>query len=139
MRVVLDTNVVVSGLLWGGAPRRLLDAARARRLELCVSSVLLAELADVLSRRHLAAVIAPHETGPEQLMQGYAMLAELVIPASVAATALRDPDDNDVLACASAARADLIVSGDSDLLVLKEHDGISIVKPAEALARIEAA
>ena len=50
MRAVTDTNVVVSGLLWQGRPRQLLDAARSGRVEVFTSRLLLAELEDVLSR-----------------------------------------------------------------------------------------
>ncbi len=54
MRIVLDTNVVVSALLWGGTPYRLIQAAVGNTLTLCTSPELLAELHDVLTRRHLA-------------------------------------------------------------------------------------
>ena len=50
MRIVADTNTVLSGLLWQGAPRRLLDLARERKITLCTSLVLLAELAEVMTR-----------------------------------------------------------------------------------------
>ena len=70
------------------------------------------------------------------LVLRYAELAQLVRPASIAAVVLRDPDDDHVLACALAANADLIVSGDGDLLALKEYQGISIVTAAEALKRL---
>ena len=53
MRVVVDTNTIVSGLFWHGAPRRVLDAARTGRIQLFTSPVLLAELEDVLSRKNL--------------------------------------------------------------------------------------
>jgi len=59
-----------------------------------------------------------------------------VCPASIAPVVLADPDDDHVLACALAAKADLIVSGDSDLLKLKTYRGIAIVGAAEALTRL---
>ena len=111
VRVVLDTNVVISGLLWRAAPRQVLDAARDKRLTLHTSSVLLDELADVLSRPHLASVIAANHASPEFLMQRYAMLAHLVIPAQTARIVTADIDDDAVIACALAAQADWIVSG----------------------------
>ena len=59
MRFVLDTNLLVSGLLWGGGfPRQLIDAAKAGQFELCTSEVLLAELLDVLSREKFAQRLA---------------------------------------------------------------------------------
>ena len=119
MRAVLDTNVVVSGLLWRAAPRQVLDAARDKRLSLHTSSVLLDELADVLSRPHLARAIAANHASPAFLMQRYAMLAQLMIPAQIARVVPADIDDDAVLACALAAQADLIISGNAHLLNLK--------------------
>lgn len=136
MRAVLDTNVVVSGLIWRNTPRLILDAARDRRITLCTSSVLLAELADVLGRSHLAAAIAASRTSPEFLMQRYALLAQRVVPAEIEPTVIADPDDDAVLACALAAQVDLVVSGDPHLLNLKHFQRIPIITPAEALERI---
>lgn len=58
MRLVLDTNVVASALLWGGTPRRLLRAGREKRIELLTSLPLLAELTDILGRRKFEKKIA---------------------------------------------------------------------------------
>lgn len=60
------------------------------------------------------------------------MVSPPVVPRVVA----RDPDDDHVLACAIVASADLIVSGDRDLLELNSYQGIPVLKPADALARI---
>jgi putative PIN family toxin of toxin-antitoxin system len=136
VRAVLDTNIVVSGLLWRAAPRQVLDAARDKRISLHTSSVLLDELAEVLSRSHLASVIAANRASPAFLMQRYAMLAQTVIPAQTARVVAKDIDDDAVIACALAAQADLIVSGDAHLLNLKSFHGMPIVTATEALARI---
>lgn len=136
MRVVLDTNLVVSGLIWRGSPRQVLDAARNEIITLYTSSVLLEELADVLSRGHLAPAIAANQATPEFLMQRYAMLARLVFPEPIERAVPKDLDDDTVIACALAARAELIVSGDHHLLELKEYQGIPIVNAAEALSRL---
>ena len=95
--------------------------------------MLLDELAEVLSRPHLAAVIAAHNASPAFLMQRYAMLAQLVIPAQTAPVVAADMDDDTVIACALAAQADLIVSGDAHLLNLKHYQGMRILSPAEAV------
>ena len=133
VRAVLDTSVVVSGLLWRAAPRQVLDAARDKRLTLHTSGVLLDELAEVLSRPHLASVIAANHTSPEFLMQRYAMLAQLVIPAQTARVVGADIDDDAVIACALAAQADLIISGDAHLLNLKHYQNMRIIDAAEAV------
>jgi len=66
----------------------------------------------------------------------YAELAQLVNPAPIPPVVLRDPDDDHVLVCALAARVDLVVSGDPDLLELKEYQGIPIVTASRALDRL---
>lgn len=136
VRIVLDTNVVVSGLLWSGSPSRLLEALRAGQASAFTSSALLDELADVLTREHLAPIFAKHNTTAELLVQGYTLLATAVPLATIQAVVVADPDDDVVIATAVAAHADLIVSGDRKVLALKHHQGIPILTPAECLRRI---
>ena len=138
MRFVLDTNTVISGLLWKGTEHRLLAAAGERSdIVLYASPWLLAELADVLSRSKLAQAVAASSLSPEALMSRYLDVVLVVAPADIAPVVRTDPDDDQVLACALAARADLIVSGDPDLRNLKSYQGIPIVAAAEGLMRIE--
>ena len=70
------------------------------------------------------------------VFDGYAALVTLVTPAAIAPTITRDPADDQVLATALAARADLIVSGDAHLLDLARFQGIEIVTAASAVVRI---
>ncbi len=135
MRLVLDTNTVVSGLLWDNAPSKLIDAALGGRIELFTSRALLLELADVLPRAKFAKRAAASQFTIEQLITRYAVLARSVEPAIISLVS-PDPDDDHVLACALAAQVDLIVSGDADLCNLKQYHRIPIVTPAEALNRI---
>ena len=135
MRLVLDTNTVVSGLLWDKAPSQLIDAGLQGHIELYTSQALLLELEDVLPRRKLARRVAASGLSIAQLVARYALLAQSVLPAVIARTSA-DPDDDHVLACALAAKADLIVSGDHDLLNLKTYQRIPIVEAAEALMRL---
>lgn len=132
MRLVLDTNIVASGLLWNGLPAQLIDAARADEIEIFTSRVLLAELTRILCRAKFAKTIAASGLPLDELVLSYAELATLVTPEPIPATVLNDPDDDHVLACALAAKADLIVSGDRDLLALKSFREIPIVTAAEA-------
>lgn len=136
MRVVADTNTVVSGLLWHGAPRQVLDAARDDVIELFTSTILLAELDDVLHRKKFAQRLALVNVTPRELVFGYASLATITEPAAVSPVVLADPDDDAVLACASGAQAEVIVSGDSHLLSLKDYKEIHILTAAELLTRI---
>lgn len=137
MRLVLDTNVVLSGLLWRSHPRHLLDLAKEGTVSLYTSSALLDELADVLSREKWMAMLATRQTHAAFLMQRYGVLANLVRPNDIGRVVPNDPDDDAVIACALAARADLIVSGDKHLHSLGgEYNGIPIVTAAQAVQRI---
>ncbi len=138
MRVVLDTNVVASGLLWNGVPAQLIDAGQAVRIELFTSRALLAELTRIFRRPKFAKIIGAGNVTVDDLVLGYAEIAVEVIPARMMPVITVDPDDDHVLACALAAQADLIVSGDSDLLNLKRYQNIDIVTAGDALSRIMA-
>ena len=101
MRLVLDTNIVVSGLLWDGAPRRLLRAADGARVLLFTSTPLLEELSVVLSRTKFDKLIAALCFSSQQLVGSYADRAEIVRPAAVPRLA-PDPDDDVVIGTALA-------------------------------------
>ena len=130
-RVVLDTNVIVSGIGWGGTPAAILDAVSDGQLVLVTSAPLLAELRRVLEYPRLAKVI-----------QGGAQLADLVAASGVVVaptrtlTVVSDDDDNRVLEAAIEGAADYIVSGDTDLLDLGSFRGIPILTPAEFAAAV---
>ncbi len=139
MRLVLDTNIVASGLFWGGNPAQLLDAAQLGEIEIFTSRPLLAELASILPRSNFAKAIAASGLSIEDLVLGYAELATVVEPAQIAPTIEADSDDDQVLACALAAHADVIVSGDKHLHTLGgQYQGIRIIRPADAVAMLEA-
>ena len=133
MRVVADTNTVISALLWRGSPYRLFQAINEDWVSFYTSRVLLDEFARVLTRRKFAKAIREASETYESLISHYQELAILVRPARLTARISRDTDDDHVLACAMAARADFIVSGDSDLLDLKVYRAIPIVSAAQAL------
>ena len=127
MNIVLDTNTVISGLFWKGAPRQVLDLARSGTFTLFTSPDLLAELADVLERQKFSMRLMQANTGMEELVWGCASLAITVRPHKIAPIIEADPDDDKVLACAKAANVDIIASGDAHLLDLKEYEGIKIM------------
>ncbi len=136
MRLVLDTNAAVSGLLWHGNPGKLIDAAQAGSLILCASAPLLAELYGVLGREKFAKHLQVRGLTATQIFEGCAALITAVVPAIIPPAIIDDPDDDAVLACAVAAKADLVVSGDPHLVKLEQYEGIPIVAPAEAVKRL---
>lgn len=136
MRAVIDTNVLVSGLFWHGAPHALLAQVRAGTLGLVSSPALLAELAEVIGRTKFDAILTRSDTSRERTLAEVRQLAEMIEPPPLPQPVCRDPDDDVVLALAVAAQADMIVSGDDDLLALGDYQGIPIIAPAQALQRI---
>lgn len=134
MRIVLDTNVVTSALLWRGIPYQLLQAIRLRsNLKLYSSAALLEELADVLTRRSLSKQLAAVGKQAADVLLDYTLAVQIIEAAPLSAPVCRDPDDDDVLALALAAQADWIVSGDQDLLVLGHFEAIPILTARQAL------
>ncbi len=139
VRLVADTNTVVSGLLWpGGPPARIIDFAEAGRIELATSAALLAELQSVLGRAKFLKQLTRRGLDAGAIFDGYAALALRVAPAATPRVVARDPDDDHVIACAIAARAEIIVSGDRDLLDLGRYGEVRILSAASAAAEIEA-
>lgn len=138
MRIVLDTNVVLSALLWRGTPFRLLDAIQQRSsTQLYSSTALLEELTDVLTRPSATKRLALIDKTAATVLADYVEVIELVAPMTVPRVVPGDIDDDQVIAAAVAAQADLIVSGDrKHLLPLGSHAGIAIVDAAEALRLI---
>lgn len=138
MRLVVDTNVVVSAFLWQGLPGQLLDMAGEQQVRLFASRALLDELADVLSRKKLATSVAATGQTIPQMLANYRKVITLVTARQLPQRISLDADDDVVLATAKAARADLIVSGDrKHLLSLKRFEGIPIVSVAQAVAMLE--
>ena len=115
MRVVADTNVYISALVFGGKPREFLERAREGEFELAVSEDIIAEVAHVLRDR-------------------FGWPASDVGDATVITA---DPDDDRILECAAAARAERIVSRDLDLRRLGAFRGIPILTLAEFMTQLE--
>lgn len=124
MKLVLDTNVLLSAILASGSCREFLRG-RALGHQWFTSSALLAELAEKLSHK---LGLEPERT---PLFLVYKRRARLVTPTPLAAPVCRDADDDIVLATALPADADVIVTGDKDLLILRKYRGIRIRTPRQ--------
>ena len=134
MRIVLDTNILVSALLApNGPPGRLLAAVKRGDVTLVTSDAQLRELRDVLGRGRLSAI---HPREAAVLLGNLATVGAVVTDLPVV-DASPDPDDDLILAAAIAGRADLIVSGDKGhVLALGQVEGIPIVTAREAFDRL---
>ncbi|MFH0802468.1 MAG: putative toxin-antitoxin system toxin component, PIN family [bacterium] len=130
MKVVLDTNTLVSAIGWSGPPQKILNACLQGKFEFYISQALLEEFIKVISRPKLK-VIAQHPDLPLILSWLYQPV-HLVRTHTVISVIKKDPADNRVLECAVEADAEFIISGDKHLLALEEFQGIKILTPAEA-------
>jgi len=130
VRAVLDTNVLVSGLVAEhGLPRQILDAWLEGRYILVTSLYLIEELIHVLSYPRIAERIRLDDAELAAILAALLFKAE-VVPGQLRLPGVtRDPKDDAVVACAKEGEADVIVSGDQDLLVLGEYEGIRVVTP----------
>lgn len=121
---VLDTNVLVSGLLFpNGVPSRLLDSAIERKFEMVLSDYILEEVDEVLSRVPGVPMITRH-TAVKVLIES----CRMVIPAE-GTWAVRDPEDLPIVGTAVAGRVDYLVTGDKDLLSIRKVNPVLIVTP----------
>ncbi|MEO6044276.1 MAG: putative toxin-antitoxin system toxin component, PIN family [Tepidiformaceae bacterium] len=136
MRVVLDTNVLVSGLISpAGSPAEIHQAWRRGDFELVTAEPLLLELVEVLSYPRIRKRLHWSDGQLSDFAELYRATAILVTPAQALVVA-RDPDDDRVLEAAQAGHADFIVSGDRDLLDLREFVGIPILTPTGFLTML---
>lgn len=128
-RVVFDTNVYISAFLYGGKPKQVLELALAGRVQLLSSIPLKSELQRVLQDKF---DLAPHDlaANTEALWKH----AEWISPRR-RLSLCRDESDNRVLECAVEGRADVVVTGDRDLLDLPAIEGLAILTPAAFLSR----
>ena len=125
-RVVLDTNVLISAILFGGKPRLILNDVIAGRVDCILSSEILDELNTVLQRPKFGFTPSQCLNIIEELHR----VCEIITPSSELSVQITDPDDRIILACAIDANADYIISGDADLKRLHSFNGIPILTPA---------
>ena len=133
MKVVLDTNLIVSGIGWGGTPGRVWDALRAGQHQIVTSLALLEELERVLAYPRLSS-LTKDPIFPE-VWEWLHQPEHLVYPTETLLVIVEDPPDNRLLEAAVAGKADVIVSGDHHLLALGTFREIPIISAAEFAAR----
>ena len=127
MRIVIDTNVWVSGLLWRGMPWKLLCLAEEGEVELCITPSMLVELAEVLSYERLQPRLQQLGLTPEELVAYALNLASVFEVPEGDPIVVADPDDDIFLRCATVAGAVCVISGDRHLLDLGGYAGIPIL------------
>jgi uncharacterized protein len=131
MRVVPDTNVLVSAIVLGGPPARLVELAAEGHMQLVLSPPLLEELRNVLCRKFGFSDAAAYQA--ETILRRISVVIE---PQREVAITSEDPEDNRVLEAACEGEAEIIVSGDRHLLNLEMFGTIPVMSPRELLNRI---
>jgi len=132
LRVVIDTNVYISAIFWGGKPRQIVDMGRDSRISVFTSLDIEREIADKLAVKfHLA------KEEINRIMLDFGTFTIPVMPTKKISFIKDDPDDNKFLECGIACQANYIVSGDSHLQRAKEFEGIKILNPSNFLETIQ--
>jgi len=132
MKVVVDTNVLVSGVFFGGMPSRILEAWREKRTDVVVSPDILEEYRRV--GEHLETQFTDVSLAP--FLALLVMNAEINEPPDLPEQVSRDSDDDKFIACALAGDCHVIISGDKDLLSISGYRGVKVVAPREFLESV---
>ena len=130
LRVVADTNILVSSLLFGGVPAEVVSAATNKRILLITSEEIFAELDRVLQEKFKYSA-----TDAFDMQASLRVVTQIVTPLIPVSAVEADADDNKIIECAVAGNADCIVSGDRHLKELKIWQGIEIITPREFVRR----
>jgi len=138
MRVVLDTNILVSGFLWDGPPNKIVQLLSEKKFTLVASAELFEELNRVSRYDRFARRLAALEHSPDDMVEKFETLAEFVpvrpLPQPVIPD---DPSDEALLRAAVSGAASCIVTGDNHLLTLKIFQNTRIYNPVDFLQSFE--
>lgn len=132
-RVVLDTNILISGIGWSGSPKDVIEAFLKGEFILLISESLLNELERILNYKKFYFIPGYLK---ESLIRNLLKAAEFVKTKKKLDIVKEDPEDNKVLECALFGKADYIVTGDKHLLKLCKFNNIKILTPIEFLKEI---
>jgi len=133
VRAVLDTNVVISAIFFGGMPLKIVRAAFAKKVELVASRAVLREYREVAERLHAQFPFVNYRR-PLSILESKLII---VRPVALGETVCRDPDDDAIIACALGGKAKVICSGDDDLLALNGFRGLEIMQPSDFCQRMK--
>lgn len=131
MRIVLDTNVFISGVFFSGPPFQILQAWRDRKIRIALSEEILEEyqrVTKILAAKHPGVHL-------DSVLNLFSIEADFFAPSNLPRPVCQDKADDKFLACALAAGARIVVSGDSHLLKVSGYRGIEVIKPQEFVQR----
>jgi len=133
MKIVLDTNTLISALGWQGKPQDILNHCINGACTLVISPEILKEVKEVLFRRTFEFI---ESSKKEELIMLLSRIAQVIIPTHKASIC-RDKDDNKFVELALSSNTKYIISGDEDLLSIKEYSGIKILSPDEFMSILQ--
>ncbi len=138
-RCVLDTNILISAVLWSGSPSHVLRLAFEKRFQALTSEILLEEFRDVIARAKFEPRLQRLAKTPDEIVDHLLDHLIIVDPAALDISIADDPDDDHVLACAVGGSAQYLVTGDPHLLRLSAYKEISIVTVNSFVEYLESA
>jgi putative PIN family toxin of toxin-antitoxin system len=127
MKIVLDTNVFISGIFFGGPPSQILQSWRKSQIKIVLTEQILEEyqrVGEELSAKYPSINIEP-------IIELFTIFGEFVEAKGIAETICEDPDDNKFIECAIASKSKLIVSGDKHLLKISGYKEVEVLKPRQ--------
>lgn len=133
LKLVFDTNTLVSAFFWEGNESKLFRKIEQEKVLLFISQEILKEVEEVIKRPKFKQTIVNANLTPDQIIQKIVSASTLVIGPKLNIKVCRDREDNKFLECAEHAKADYLVTGDNDLLKLKKHKKTKIIKTNEIL------
>jgi len=131
LKVVMDTNVLISGILWRGIPFELLRWTEKGNLIIYTSLEILAEVNRVLNYSKFQKYIDREKASPGELFGKIASLCTIIYPKQEVKKICSDKDDQIFLSCALAAKAGILISGDKHLLNIKQYKSVRILTARE--------
>jgi len=133
VKAVLDTNVVMSAIFFGGIPLKIVRAAYSKKIELVATRSVLSEYREVAERLHKQFPNVNYRR-PLSILESK---LSIVRPAAMGGQVCRDRDDDAIIACALGGNAKIVCSGDADLLALNGFRGLEIMRPADFYKQID--
>jgi uncharacterized protein len=130
-RIVLDSNVWISGILWTGIPHRIIGLVESGRADAFATTAILDEIRDAVMRPKFARRLQELQSSPQEVMGALVGMVQVVEAGSIDRVIREDPDDDRILACALTADAHFVVSGDRHVLALRTYRDIRILTPNE--------
>jgi len=132
MKIVLDTNIFISSFFWDGNPRKIIERIINGKDILFTCKEILQETASVLARPKFSV----NDEYIARFIHSIEEVANNINLIGVIHNVCRDSNDDKILECALLANADFIITGDADLLTLKEYKGVKIISPNEYVTNL---